>query len=81
MPKVLEQKGFKFSFYSNENKEKAHLHVSKGNGNAKYWLEPEVKEDYSYGFTLSERREIRVIMQKDYLVLLNKWYGYFNIEK
>jgi len=29
MPKVLEIKGYKFSFYSNENGEPAHIHIKK----------------------------------------------------
>ena len=47
MPKVLEINGYKFSFYSNENQEPAHIHINKGTGNAKYWLKPEIVEEYS----------------------------------
>jgi len=49
MPVVFLEKGYKFKFYSNENDEPAHVHVSKGDGSAKYWLEPDVEEVYSYG--------------------------------
>ncbi len=64
MPKALEIKGYKFSFYSNENDEPAHIHINKGNSHAKYWLEPEAKEEYSYGFKLKERRDIKRIVKK-----------------
>jgi hypothetical protein len=77
MPKVLEVNGYKFSFYSNENDEPAHVHINKGNGNAKYWLEPETIEEYSYGFTARERRDIRNIIQNKYELLIVKWYEYF----
>ena len=66
MPKLLEVNGYKFSFYSNENNEPAHVHISKGNGNAKYWLEPEASEEYSYGFTVRERRDIKSIIRNKY---------------
>ena len=58
MPRILDINGYKFSFYSNENKEEPHIHIKKGGGNAKIWLEPEVEEEYSYGFTTNERRKI-----------------------
>lgn len=78
MPKVLEANGYEFSFYSNENDEPAHIHISKGNGNAKYWLEPEAIEDYAYGFKIKERREIKYIIHENYSFLKERWYEYFS---
>lgn len=40
MPTVLTQQGFKFHFYSDEGNEPAHIHVKKGDGRGKWWLEP-----------------------------------------
>jgi len=59
MPTILEINGYKFKFYSNENDEPPHVHISKADGSSKYWLEPIAEEVYSYGFTLRERRDIR----------------------
>lgn len=58
MPKIFVQNGYHFSFYSNEGIENTHVHIKKGGGTAKYWLEPEITEEYSYGFTKRERRDI-----------------------
>lgn len=77
MPKVLEINGYKFSFYSNENDEPAHIHINKDTSNAKYWLIPKLLEEYSYGFKLNERRKIKNILQKHYDTLINKWYEHF----
>ncbi len=77
MPKVLEKNGYRFSFYSNENDENPHVHISKGNGNAKFWLVPKVTEEYAYGFTLRERRDIRIIVNDNSTILTKKWYEYF----
>ncbi len=52
MPKILQVDGFKFYFWPREGGEPPHIHVKKGNGNAKFWLIPEIKEKYSYGFTV-----------------------------
>jgi hypothetical protein len=35
MPTLLSIKGFRFSFYSNENNEPVHVHVTKGNAEGK----------------------------------------------
>jgi len=77
MPTVLEAKGYKFKFYSNENEEPAHIHITKGNGNAKFWLEPNIEEEYSYGFTVRERRDIRILVKENLEILKSKWYEYF----
>ncbi|RYE36463.1 MAG: DUF4160 domain-containing protein [Sphingobacteriaceae bacterium] len=77
MPKVLEINGYKFSFYSNENQEPAHIHITKGTSNAKYWLEPELVEEYAYGFKIIERRKIKNILQQHYILLIEKWHEHF----
>ncbi|MBO9684061.1 MAG: DUF4160 domain-containing protein [Flavisolibacter sp.] len=40
MPTLLNEKGFRFFFYSNENSEPIHIHVKKGQAEGKIWLEP-----------------------------------------
>jgi len=40
MPTLLQVEGFRFFIYSNERQEPAHVHVEKGDGEAKFWLEP-----------------------------------------
>ncbi|RYE35111.1 MAG: DUF4160 domain-containing protein [Sphingobacteriaceae bacterium] len=77
MPKVLEINGYKFSFYSNENDEPAHIHINKDTSSAKYWLEPKLVEEYSYGFKLIERRKIKNLLQEHYDTLIKKWYEHF----
>jgi hypothetical protein len=77
MPTVLQIKGYKFKFYSNESDEPAHVHVTKGNGNAKIWLRPDIAEEYSYNFTVRERRDIRKLVEKNYETLIKEWDEYF----
>ena len=40
MPTLLQAEGFRFFFYSNERQEPPHVHVEKGDGEAKLWLQP-----------------------------------------
>ncbi len=77
MPTVLNVKGYKFKFYSNENNEPAHVHVTKAGGNSKIWLRPDIAEEYSYNFTVRERRDIMKLVELNYETLINKWDEYF----
>lgn len=77
MPTVLEINGYKFMFFSNENDEPAHVHITKGSGNAKIWLEPTVTEEYSYNFTVRERRDIRNLVNENLETLRKAWHEYF----
>ena len=59
MPKILEVNGFKFFFYSADGVEPCHVHVQKGSGDGKIWLEPQTKEEYLEDFKSQEKRDIR----------------------
>lgn len=56
MPTVLLVNGFRFFFYSNENNEPAHVHVTKGNANSKIWLEPVLNIAYMHGLPMQSKR-------------------------
>ena len=78
MPKVLDIKGFKFKFYSNEQNEPVHVHVIKGEGRAKYWLDSEIKEEYVYGFNSNEQKAIKALLSENYFFIKRKWDEYFS---
>jgi len=65
MPKIFEDKGYKFFFFSNEGEplEPAHVHVRKGSHIAKFWLEPGVKLANSWGFKAHELKAIGDIVK------------------
>jgi Domain of unknown function (DUF4160) len=77
MPTILIVNGFRFYFYSNENDEPIHIHVEKAEGNAKYWLEPELQAEYSYGFKAKQRKEIEQIISENINELITAWNEYF----
>jgi hypothetical protein len=77
MPTVLQIEGYKFKFYSNENEEPPHIHITKGDGNAKFWLVPQIAEAYFYGFTVREQRRIRELVAQHQQTLITAWHEYF----
>ena len=80
MPTVLRVRGFQFYFFSQEGSEPAHIHVERGDGTAKYWLNP-IRRQYTYNFSPREIRQIERIVTEQRDQLLEAWDGYFNQSK
>lgn len=78
MPTVLLLNGLRFFFYSNENKEPIHIHVTKGNANGKIWLHPSIEIAYMYNFNSGEEKEIMQIAAVNYKQFKKKWNEHFN---
>ena len=70
--------GLRFFFYSNENNEPVHVHITKGNAAAKVWLEPIIQPAYLYGFTKSEEKLIGEIVEANHAAFKSKWYEHFS---
>ncbi len=72
MPTVLRVRGFKFFFFSHEGNEPVHIHVRKGDGAAKFWLDP-VSLEYADGFKKQELRAIVRILERHERELIRAW--------
>jgi hypothetical protein len=77
MPTILYEQGFRFSFYSADRGEPPHVHVAKGGGRAKWWLDP-IRAQWSHGFTQADRRRILAIIRGYHGFLLDEWRRYFS---
>ena len=78
MPTLLLINGIRFFFYSNENNEPIHVHVTKGNANGKLWLEPNVRIEYMFGFSNAEEKFILETVNENAENFKLKWNEYFN---
>jgi hypothetical protein len=76
MPTLLNIEGFRFYFFSNEGTEPAHVHVEKGDGIAKFWLNP-VSLVSSEGLTRAELRRSREIVEEHAAAFVERWNEYF----
>ncbi len=70
--------GFRFFFYSNENDEPIHVHVTKGDGAGKIWLEPSTRLVYLNGFSKADEKAILKIVDAHADEFKRKWNEYFN---
>jgi hypothetical protein len=78
VPTVLRSHGFKLFFYASDRNEPPHVHVRRGDGEAKYWLEPLALE-YSERFTRAEARRVRKIVRTNRELLKERWNEYFGL--
>ena len=77
MPTVLLERGYRFHFYASDRDEPAHVHVSRGDGYAKIWLEPSVEVQYFHNYKAREQREIIGIVEQNESFLQSKWHEFF----
>lgn len=76
MPTVLYINGWRLFFYSNERNEPPHIHCTKADADAKYWLDSEgfdIRPAYEYNISSSDRRTVREAIFKHFDYLLEKW--------
>ncbi len=55
-----------------------HVHVISGNGEAKFWLEPEIVLAKNYGFTRKQLKEIEELVEVHHDELIGAWQQHFN---
>lgn len=75
-PTVFRERGYRFFFFSREE-ERPHIHVYSGDGEAKFWIEPEVKLARNYGLTHIQLREIQKIIEEHRNVIETAWRQHF----
>jgi hypothetical protein len=79
MPKVFEWNGYKFFFFSNEGDpvEPCHIHVRKGGGIAKYWIDDMVTLDSSWGMTSKELNTLAIKIEEQRELIMERWNEFF----
>ena len=76
MPTVLRIRGYRFFFFSREELRK-HIHVQSQEGEAKFWLEPQIELAKNYQLSRKELKEIEKIIEEHYDKFINGWEEYF----
>ncbi|WP_143962681.1 DUF4160 domain-containing protein [Litoribacter populi] len=78
MPKILEKNGFTFYFFAADCQERPHIHIKKGEGKGKIWIESNLEVFFLKGFKVKEKREIMSLVRKHISHLKEQWYAYCN---
>ena len=80
MPTIFTERGFRFFFFSGDDKEPMHVHVEKAESYAKFWLKP-VALAVSGGFKPHELREIRMLIEQHKDELEERWNAHFRFRR
>lgn len=76
-PTVFREKGYRFFFFSREET-RMHVHIVSGDGEAKFWLEPEIALSKNYYYNSSQLKEIKSLIEVHYDELISTWQQHFS---
>jgi hypothetical protein len=76
VPTVHREAGFVFYFYAEEGNEPPHVHVDKGGGTMKLWLQP-VRLAWADDLKIKEIRQAIKITEREQQKLLEPWHEFF----
>ena len=71
-PTIWREKGWRFFFFSREEP-RAHVHVSCEDGEAKFWLDPDVELARNHGLSRVQLRDIEKIVEANHERFRNEW--------
>ena len=76
MPTIFIE-GYKFRFYSSDGNEPPHVHVLRGDNEAKVWLQP-ISIEYNRRYYTAELNRILRLTHQHQVHLLEAWNAYFS---
>ena len=75
-PTVFREKGYRFFFFSREES-RMHVHVISTDGEAKFWLEPDLQLARNYRYGRPQLKEIEALIEVHYDELVDAWKQHF----
>jgi hypothetical protein len=76
-PTVFRESGFRFFFFSREE-ERTHVHVVSADGEAKFWLEPEIELAKNHHYSRKQLKQIELLIEVHYNELISAWQRHFS---
>lgn len=77
MPKIFEEDGYRFFFYSNEHRP-IHVHVRRGGGEAVFEVERGVELRESQGLKVAELSKAEQLANEHRQLIIQRWNERFN---
>jgi hypothetical protein len=75
-PTVFRWKGYRVFFFSREEN-RIHVHVYCADGEAKFWLDPEVQLAVNHRLTGKQIEEISMVLQERKHEIIEAWHKHF----
>lgn len=75
-PTVFREGGYRFFFFSREEP-RMHVHANCGDGEAKYWLKPEIELARNHRLSRAQLKEIERLIEENYDAIASAWNAHF----
>ncbi|WP_018267773.1 DUF4160 domain-containing protein [Methylosinus sp. LW4] len=75
-PTLFRQRGYRFYFFSREEP-RAHVHVYHPDGEAKFWMEPEIEVARNQGLSAQALLEIEIMIRDHEKEIRDAWRRHF----
>lgn len=75
-PTVFKERNFRFFFFSREEK-RMHIHVVSPDGEAKFWIEPNIELAKYVGFNKKQIKMLEDVIKGKENEIRNSWQRYF----
>ncbi|MDD2759523.1 MAG: DUF4160 domain-containing protein [Methylomonas sp.] len=75
-PTVFKEAGYRFFFFSREEP-RMHVHIVSEDGEAKFWLIPEIELAKNYRYSRKQLKEIESLVEQHYDELVSAWQQHF----
>ena len=76
-PTIFREKGYRFFFFSREET-RMHVHVYCADGEAKFWLKPEIELARNYQLSRLQLKQLEEIIEEHYDEFTNAWQEHFS---
>lgn len=77
MPRIFEEDGYRFFFYSNEHRP-IHVHVRYGTGEAVFTMEPAIELRESHGLKVRELSKAQSLAEQHEQLIIQKWHEHLD---
>lgn len=75
-PTIFRESNYRFFFFSREE-ERMHVHIQSPDGEAKFWLEPEIELARNYRYSRKQLKELESLIEARYDELTSRWAEHF----
>lgn len=76
-PTLFRERGYRFFFFSREES-RMHVHIHHANGEAKFWLEPDIALAQNYGLSQNALSEVEAMVRLHEKEICDGWRRHFS---
>ncbi len=75
-PTVFNEDGYRYFFFSREES-RMHVDITSGDGEAKFWLEPNIELANNYHYSKKHLKKVEAFIEEHNDEIISAWQQYF----